>query len=709
MVAVLPSTQTEQITTTAPYIYARTVAKMADWLRAFYQARDRGKVAYDVETTGVDPLSDSLVLVQLKVSSLPCLIIDCRAIPLSVVADHLRPILEGEEYLKIVHNLKFDLEFSMAHLGLGINRRFDTMLAERLLTAGLNQSASLKDTAFRRLSIELDKGLQTSFGAAGDFTHEQLLYAARDVDVLLPIMRQQVEALRDNEMLPVAQLEFDLLPVLAEAELAGVKIHRERWHNHITMLSEERAALEEELTRELTPYCHQWRKARHAETYHFYTRKLADYEASHSLREAAAAQYKEQLLEQGYAKGDAQKMLNAWKRENPSPKKPQLPVCGDGPINLGSPDQLQGAFDVMGVDLPRKASGALETDRAHLQMVADEWPVIEKLLRWREYDKLVNAFGENILAMLDANDRLHPDFNQLVSTGRLSCRKPNIQQIPGADKELGKEFRRSFVAPQGRLLVAADYSQIELRVLAQVSGDAGLIAAFNSGEDLHSQTASLMFGLPLEGLKENHPDKRKAAKTINFGIMYGLGPGGLAQQLNIQRNEAKAYIEMYYQAYPGVFKWMKEVREQGIQDLYSATMLGRRRFFPPLPKRPEKRFRNSPQWQGVEFGGLPPSQEAEYKRLRAAYERQLGNHVIQGTSADITKGAMVNIHRALHEGGYSAVIVMTVHDEIVVEVAQEQAEEVAALVVDTMRKAAERFLTRVPVEVSYAVGEHWEH
>lgn len=696
-----------------PYIYARTPRVLGEWVGEFYKAADRGRIGYDVETTGLEPSKDKLVLIQLKIESLPCLIVDCRFIPPQYIHSALAPILENTAHSKIGHNLQFDYAFTLYHLGISMRRLYDTMIAEKLLTAGLNADCRLTTVTQRRLGYPLDKSLQTSFIESGQgtepFTHEQLLYAAADTDVLFPIMRQQVNELRAEKMVDVAALEFDVVPVLAEASLNGVMIDEERWRAHIQMLDRERAAIEVGLIEELTPAVLEYRKARYGEAHLYYSRLLADYEALHSMREAQAAEEKARLLEMGLSKGDAHRALNAWKKDNPPPKKPQKPSCGEGPINLGSPEQLQGALDVLGVDLPRKReTGALETDRKHLQMVAGAWPICERILQWREYQKLVTSFGENILAMLDANSRIHPDFNQLVSTGRMSASRPNVQQIPGADKELGKEFRRSFVAPDGRMIVAADYSQIELRILAEVTGDANLQGAFNSGVDLHAQTAALMFGLPVDEVKDKYPDKRKAAKSINFGIMYGLGPGGLAQQLSISRTQAKEYIDMYFAAYPGVFAWKKRTQEQGMVDFFATTSLGRRRYFTPI-KRPERIYRNSPQWQNHEMRNMSEGQEAEYNKFKAAYERMMCNHVIQGGSADITKGAAVLIYSALQTSGLDAFLAMFVHDEIVLEVGAECADAVAALVVEKMREAGERFIRSVPVEVGCQIDTYWSH
>jgi DNA polymerase I-like protein with 3'-5' exonuclease and polymerase domains len=711
------------------YFYARTKTDVREWCRAFYDAPDRKRVAFDIETTGLDPRTAQVVLMQLKILSLPALIVDCTMFSLANLDTPLNTfwhIFESHDFSKIIHNSKFEYAFMLQHFGVRIARMYDSMLAEQLLTAGLNVRSGLKDVVFRRLGIEMDKTLQTSFGVspmqvmhdayateplqerAGDFSLEQLAYAVADVEVLFPIMKEQVVELRAHSMLEVAQLEFDLVPALAEAELHGVQIDRERWHNHVVSLDHERALLEEDLVEVLTPYVEKYREAKYGEQAYWYSNQLADYEALHALREAQAQEHKQNLIDEGTPRGEAQRSLNAWKKDNPPPKKPPAPACGEGPINLRSYDQLQGALDVLGVDLPRSSNGGLETGRKELQALATEWPIVEQLLQWREYQKLVSAFGENILDMLDEGDRLHPDFNQLVSTGRLSCRRPNIQQIPGADKELGKEFRRSFIAPPRRKLVAADYSQIELRILAEVTQERSLIEAFNTGVDLHSLTASVVFGLPLEDIKEKYPDKRKASKTLNFGIMYGRGPMGIAQELGISLGEAKQYLETYLANYPGVSSWKKKVQEQGLKDLFSSTLLGRKRFFPPLPDI-STRTRNDPMWEGHVFQKGTAQDQAEYKRVRAGYERMLANAVIQGTSADITKQAMVSIYRAIGEMGLDAFLVMSVHDELVLECAEEIAGEVVELVKEQMVLAGERFLTSVPVEVEAKAADFWEH
>ena len=345
---------------------------------------------------------------------------------------------------------------------------------------------------------------------------------------------------------------------------------------------------------------------------------------------------------------------------------PQLTLFDEPPaINVDSPAQVTEALARMGVKVEGTRSWQLEP-------LAKDHPAIARLLEYRSVQKLLSSYGA---AMLDhvkpADGRIHADFQQIGATGgRMACAKPNLQQVPNTP-----EYRSCFRAPAGRKLVIADYSQIELRILADWSQDTALVKALLSGEDLHCVTASQMFGIPLEQVSKS---QRAAAKQLNYGIMYGLGAPGLAARIDCAPEEAEGLIRKYFAAYSGVAAFLREAADRAIKERESRTRSGRLITF---------------------------SFDATDRAQVAANQRLGKNAIIQGTSADIIKRAMALIYDALKP--FEAMIVNCVHDEIVIEAAEAQAAEVAALLEHQMVAAAREFISSVPVTVDAVISEAW--
>jgi DNA polymerase-1 len=345
---------------------------------------------------------------------------------------------------------------------------------------------------------------------------------------------------------------------------------------------------------------------------------------------------------------------------------PQLTLFDEPPtINVDSPAQVTEALSRMGVKVEGTRSWQLEP-------LAKDHPAIARLLEYRSVQKLLSSYGA---AMLDhvhrADGRIHADFQQIGATGgRMACAKPNLQQVPNTP-----EYRSCFRAPAGRKLVIADYSQIELRILADWSQDTALVKALLSGEDLHCVTASQMFGIPLEQVTKA---QRAAAKQLNYGIMYGLGAPGLAARIDCAPEEAEGLIRKYFAAYSGVAAFLREAADRAVSQRESRTRSGRLITF--------------------SFEGGDRAQVAATQRLGK-------NAPIQGSSADIIKRAMVLIYDALKP--FDAQIVNCVHDEIVIEAAAAQAADVATLLEHQMIAAAREFIRSVPVTVDAIISEAW--
>lgn len=359
-------------------------------------------------------------------------------------------------------------------------------------------------------------------------------------------------------------------------------------------------------------------------------------------------------------------------------------------FNLDSPRQLSdalfGKLQLPTVNVPRTGTGMYSTSSEVLESLRGAHPVIDLILEYRQLAKLKNTYVDALPRMIHpATGRIHPIYHQTGTvTGRISASDPNIQNIP-IRTELGKQIRRAFVAPPGHVLLSADYSQIELRILAHITKDPGLIAAFRAGEDIHRATAAKAFGIPLEQVTE---EQRSFAKRINYGLIYGMSAHGLAQQLGISRREAERFIQQYFAAFPRVRAYIESIKAQAARQGYVETLLGRRRYFPELmPAGPDQAPRRIPE------------------AVRRKAEREAINAPIQGSAADLLKLAMIRIDRALREQGLRARMIMQVHDELVFEVPEEEVEAVRALAEDQMRNA---YPLAVPLEVEIHIGPHWQ-
>jgi len=347
------------------------------------------------------------------------------------------------------------------------------------------------------------------------------------------------------------------------------------------------------------------------------------------------------------------------------------------PFNLNSRDQLERVlFDELGLPAIGKTekTGKRSTSAAVLEALREAHPIVEKILQYRELTKLKSTYIDPLPDLIHPRTgRLHTRFNQTATaTGRLSSSDPNLQNIP-VRTPLGQRIRRAFIAEEGWLLVALDYSQIELRVLAHLSGDENLIRVFQEGRDIHTETASWMFGVPREAVD---PLMRRAAKTINFGVLYGMSAHRLSQELAIPYEEAQAFIERYFQSFPKVRAWIEKTLEEGRRRGYVETLFGRRRYVPDL--------------------------EARVKSVREAAERMAFNMPVQGTAADLMKLAMVKLFPRLEEVG--ARMLLQVHDELVLEAPKERAEAVARLAKEVMEGV---YPLAVPLEVEVGIGEDW--
>lgn len=353
-------------------------------------------------------------------------------------------------------------------------------------------------------------------------------------------------------------------------------------------------------------------------------------------------------------------------------------ICRDTgkKFNINSPKQLgEILFGDMQLPGGKKTKTGYSTAADVLEKLAPEHPVVQKILDYRQLTKLYSTYAEGLAAYIGADGRIHGRFNQTITaTGRISSTEPNLQNIP-VRMELGREIRKVFVPQEGSVFVDADYSQIELRILAHMSGDERLIEAYRSAQDIHAITASQVFHVPLE---EVTPLLRRNAKAVNFGIVYGISAFGLSEGLSISRKEAVEYIDQYFETYPGVKAFLDSLVSQGKEQGYVTTLYGRRR---PIPELKSANFMQR------QFG-----------------ERVAMNSPIQGTAADIMKIAMIRVDRELRRRQMKSRIVLQIHDELLVEAVREEEEQVKTLLEEQMKHAAD---LKVALEVEAKTGESW--
>lgn len=559
-------------------------------------------IGLDTETTELDPYKGILRLVQIAVSD-AIYIFDVKKIGLSKTSAELEPlrqIIESAEIVKVLHNAKFDAKWLLACIGAELNRIFDTLLASQILAAGdTDVRHGLGEVVSRYLNQELDKSQQVSDWNA-ELSAAQYDYAAKDAAVLLPLREKMVEKLKADNLIKVAQLEFDCVVPMASLELNGVFLDEQRWREQLEVVKAEQAKLAEEL---------------------------------------------QMMLAGGIAQGS---------------------LFGVPNINLDSHTQISDALTALGVPLPSS------TRQWQLEPLAKEFPVVAKLLEYRTMQKALTSYGENILNFINKKTgRLHADFRQIgAPTGRMSCSNPNIQQVPQ-----GTEYRRAFRAPEGKKLVIADYSQIELRILADVTGDEGFIEAFNSGADLHKTTAAQVFNVTLD---EVTSEQRSFSKRLNFGVVYGIGARRFANMTGLPEETAQDIMTRYFRTYRKLDEWLQMAARKATRERAARTLSGRL-----------ARFRFDPQ----------------DRQAVSLAERNGKNTPIQGTSADILKRALRLIYDELR--GTSGKIINTIHDEIVVECDASEAEEIAHKVEKAMCRAGEEYVKKVPVKVEYQIADEW--
>jgi DNA polymerase I-like protein with 3'-5' exonuclease and polymerase domains len=566
-------------------------------------------IGLDTETTELDPYYGRLRLIQLATPT-DVYIVDLDAFGPTDAGKNpqfaaLRDLLAAPRPIKILHNAKFDAKFLKHNLGVDLGGIFDTLLASQLVGAGeaIEERHGLETVAARYLNQTIDKGERLSNWNL-ELSEAQLEYAARDAAVLLPLREKLIERLKADSLIDVARLEFDCIMTVADIELTGFYMHKDRWLDQLAAVEKRRAQLADELQSVLA-----------------------------------------QESSQGTLFGGPQR----------------------DEINLDSHQQLTQALERLGIPVPDS------TRNWKLQPLAAQYPIIGTLLEYRTVQKALTSYGQNMIDLINpTTHRLHADFRQIgAPTGRFSCTNPNIQQVPHA-----VEYRRCFSGyPVGRKLVIADYSQIELRILAEFSGDRAFIEAFNSGADLHRVTAAEVFNVATDQVSR---EQRDFAKRLNFGVVYGIGAQRFSLMTGLGVPEAENVLRKYFSTYRELDSYLSEAADRAVRERQARTGSGRL-----------VRFRYD-----------------EQDRQQISMTKRNGkNTPIQGTSADILKRALRLLRDELR--GTKGKIVNIIHDEIVVEADADEAQDVARKVERAMVAAGEEYLKTVPVKVETEIADEW--
>jgi DNA polymerase-1 len=584
-----------------------------DLVRAL-QLEPQIPLAVDTETTGLDPLAADARLLLLQIGRQDGAIWVVNAAKLDLAP--LRGVLDNGRLL-LLQNAKFDYKWLRVHAGIRLRRVYDTMLAELILIAGLyavkerRGKAGLKALVEKYVGQKIEKATRLTFvGHQGDeFSPEQLAYAAEDIPHLWTIKELQSAEIRRSGLIDTARLEFGVVPVVGEMELAGISIDVPAYRRVIAESRIEMAAAERECHRVVTEVG-------------------------------------------GY-----------------------VDLFGDSHLNLASPPQVKAAFK-RHWDMDLKS-----TEVKDLKRLGDH-PFALTLLTFRDWETQVTSFGEAIVEQVHpVTGRIHAEFGQIGGdAGRFTCEKPNLQQIPAEPK-----YRSLFVPRPGNVFVDADWQAMEMRILAKVSGDELLLQAFREGRDLHSHTAATMYGLDYDEVVAEHKSaagskRRKVAKILNFALCYGMGIPSLAEELKCSREDAEEAMDRYFGAFPGVAAFLQRQDRDGPKALEVRSPGGRRRIFNPPQDRREigaiqRRCRNSPM--------------------------QMGN-------ADAMKRAMPLVADRLECAAIFPGILLTIHDELLVECPRDRAEETLDIVVTGMNEAATFYLDPVPAVTEAKIVEFWQ-
>jgi DNA polymerase I-like protein with 3'-5' exonuclease and polymerase domains len=599
-----------------------------------------GPIGLDTETSGLDWITCKLYTIQLYVGG-NTYVFNCLKFKQIEYLVHLI-----NTRTLVGHNIKFDTKVLLAKTGVLLTNVYDTMLAEVLINQGLGKKFySLAELVQQYYGVDLSKEVRASFYELGELfelTDEQLTYAANDVQYLTGIRDSQLEKLATQNQTNVLDLEMRLVPVIAKMEHKGVGFDRVHWEQLMNDALAKAKLIGDNL------------KAKIIDEYILTTQ----YDNVLQIFQKLEIPVKTKRLTTQLETMTDSNNFRGYILDN---------------INLSSPKQMLAILHVCGVDTD-------STNEKDLKESFSKHPIVSLLLEYREWIKKSTSFGESFLSKIHpSTERIHAEFNQLMAdTGRFSCSNPNLQQIVR-----DSEYRHCFIASPGKKMVTVDYSQQELRLAGAITGEPKFIEAYQKNLDLHTITASLMYGVPVEQVTK---DQRQVAKGYNFAVLYGSTEYGLAYNFQMDIKEARGLLDKYYEGYDRLHRFKIAMEDAIFEKKYSSTPLGRKRFF-----------------EAKEFF----TDGKEYEKYRNAIKRQGFNQMIQGAGADVTKTAIVMIHEE-NPFGDKLELIMSVHDEIVCEVDECCLDEAVEFITAMMKKAEQPYLKDIPAEVGQpAIDNYW--
>lgn len=620
-------------------------------------------------------------------------------------------LMQNKQYRKIAHNSSFEYRVLALH-DVVCDNLACTMQAERVLFMGLlMKRPSLAELVQKYCGREMEKDVRDTFieeRYVQPLREEQILYAADDVDVLIPIFNNQMKQLQEANLVRVAEFEWAVQRAFGNIMNRGIYLDTKMWRDILVETTLERDKIHQQLFESFKPAAvRRWQVI--LEERERKIEKLQDQIDAADEHDPNVAKWRAELAK-----------LPSWLKKKPNKegiREPKKTAMWPFDKVLTSPSQLRHAFYQFGIDLPDTNERTLlriRREYTDLQVetmksgkkLPDNFPLqglqaIQMIMDFRTLDKRVTGYGENWINSISCiTGLIHADYDTLKDTARTGCSEPNIQNIPKRGD--GKKYRRCFPTRKGMKYVIGDYSQIELRVAAELSGDKNMIKAFNSGLDIHIATAALMFKVDPSTIDKKDP-RRTAAKAVNFGILFGIGAQKLSEQITNEPGappcsleQAKTFLRLYSQAYPQLLKWLADMGQSAKDELEVFTVLGHRRRF-NRPIQPSRHDYSDPR----EF----KEAQDKYRAQLGSIEREGKNTPVQGSAAVIAKWAILDLERKLPKG---AGINLFVHDEIGIQCLPEQVEEVKVIMKDCMEKAGARFMKKVPCLVEIEeYGDNW--
>jgi len=609
-------------------------------------------ISFDIETTGFDFKKDKILLVQFRINGTTYLI-DTRKLPDRVTKYILElMLLSGKPVL--AHNAKFDIKFAFEKYGILFKNVHCTMISEYLITEAREKYASYQELCFKYLGEMVEKETVLKFVEVketdAELSQDMLLYGAVDVLWLDEIRKLQLDLLEEKKMNKVYNLEMQLIPVVTVMECNGVLIDYDGWMKLYEIALEQSDILRKEIIDAVWRFCEE----QVLPSQDFTT--IMDFFQYMSIPYKKTKKEAKRLTEIEMYTDEGMVLVEQEFKER---------------LNLASPKQVKTFLQLMG-------AGVDSTAEKVLKSLAKRLPVAGLLLDFRKNYKRVTTYGLEFLENVREDGRIYARFNQIgTATGRFSSRQPNLQNIIS-----GSAYRECFIAPEGKKLITADYSQQEFRLAGELSGEPAIIEAYQKGMDMHTATASMLFHIPLEEVTD---DQRKKGKTVNFAVLYGSSAYGLARTMGITTEEAEEMLQKFVDGFPKLSAFQKNVQDLVWKIRYSVTPTGRRRG-----------FKKDSLWET----------SSEFFKFKGSLDREGFNHIVQGGSADMLKFALLMMHND-NPWGEKFKMIMTVHDEIVVEVDDDIAEEANQFIVDVMKKAGDILMKSIPTEVGSKILQYW--